>query len=163
MMLYRAGRLAVLLSTMFLAVACASSGVNRSAQNLGQRLQVQLAPDAMAAGAVLERLPYGARITIPEQALFANGGTELDDNGRYVLASVIEGLLDPRILRIEVAEAPEAGVGLQGARERAVTEYFQDYGLGQTLEPAIPQQAIEPGSVSATPQGLTITVNVVSS
>jgi hypothetical protein len=159
---FQIGCAAALLSPIFL-VACTSSGPSRSAQGLGQRLQTQLAGEIAAGQAVLEQLPDGARVTIPEQTLFPRGGVELDDKGRYVLASVIEGLLEPRITRIEVAEPPAATIGLQGARTRAVTEYFEDYGLGPTLLPSALQQEIPPAPGSTAPQGMTITVTMVSS
>jgi len=161
---FRAAGLAALLGPMLLVGACSSSGVGRSAQGLGQRLQTQLAPDITAGQVVLEQLPDGAQVTLTDQSLFPNGGTELSDQGRYVLASVIEGLLEPRITRVEVAGSSSEGyVGLQAARTRAVTQYFEDYGLGPTLLPAVSQQEMPPGAASSAPQGLTITVRIISS
>jgi flagellar motor protein MotB len=155
----RAELLAAIFSPMLLAAACSSSPVERSAQELGYRLQAHLAPDIAGGGAVLEQLPDGARVTLGEQALFPSGSTELDDKGRYVLASVIEALLAPRLLRIEVAESGTGPVGLQAARAQAVTRYFEEYGLG----PALQVSATPSGSVGAAPQELTITVRIVSS
>jgi hypothetical protein len=151
--------MAALLAPMLLAVACtSSSGVSRSAQELGQRLQVGLAPDVAAGRAALEPLPDGARVTLSDVALFPTGATELDDKGRYVLASVIQGLLSPRILLIEITESPASPVGLQGLKARAVTQYLEEYGLQSTLQPPVP-----PDSAGAVPRGLTITVSIVSS
>jgi hypothetical protein len=111
----------------------------------------------------LEQLPDGARVTLPQQSLFPIGRAELDDKGRFILASVIQGLLDPGILRIEVADPPGTPVGLQTDQARAVTQYFEDYGLGRALQPSAPSQDLPLGSVGTAPPGLTITVSVVSS
>jgi hypothetical protein len=159
----QAGCLVALLGPTLLVGACASSGIHRSAQDLGQRLQTQLAPDIAAGQATLEPLPDGARVTLTEPSLFPSGGTELDDKGRFVLASVIEGLLEPRILQIQLAESPATSVGSQAARVRAVTQYFEDYGLGPALRPPVPQEEAAPGSVGAPPPGMTITIGIQSS
>jgi flagellar motor protein MotB len=139
-------------------VACTSSG-NNSATNLVLRMQVLLAPDLAAGRAGLDQLPDGARVTLPEQSLFPPGRAELDDRGRFLLASVIQGLLDPGILRIDVAEPAPSPAYLQGPRASAVRQYFVDYGLGPTLQPA----AVPPASVDTAPQNVMITVNIISS
>lgn len=149
---------------MLLIVACSSSpGIGPTAQDLGQRLQVRLAPDISAGRATLDRLPDGARVTLVDQSLFPGGGAQLDDTGRDVLTRVIQSLLDPRILRVVVAESPAPQADLQDAQTGAVTQYFQEYGLGSVLQPATPQQGMAPGSVGAAPQALTITVSIRSS
>jgi flagellar motor protein MotB len=155
---FQAGRLAPLFLPMLFVVGCTSSG-NNSAANLGQRMQVLLAPDIAAGRAGLEQLPDGARVTLPERMLFPPGRDELDDKGRFLLASVIQGLLDPGILRIDVTEPAPSPAYLQGARASAVRQYFVDYGLGPVLQPA----AVPPGSVDTAPQDLMITVSIVSS
>jgi hypothetical protein len=162
MMGCQTGRLVIVLCPMLFVVACASSG-NRSVANLGQRMQILLGPDIAAGRVELDPLPDGARVTLPQQSLFPIGRSELDDNGRFLLASVIQGLLDPGILRIEIADAPGTPVGLQTAQARAVAQYFEDYGLGPTLQPAVAPQDLPPGSTGTPPPGLTITVNIISS
>jgi hypothetical protein len=161
MMRFFAVRRVAMFCPLLVVVACASG--NRSVSDLHQRMQLLLAPDIAAGRAGLERLPDGARVTLPQQALFPTGRSELDDKGRFVLASVIQGLLDPGILRIDIALAPGTPVGLQTAQARAVTQYFVDYGLGSSLEPAAPQPESPPGSVGEGVPGLTITVNIISS
>jgi flagellar motor protein MotB len=158
MMRFQAGRLVALFVPILSVVACTSSG-NNSAANLGQRMQVLLAPDIAAGRVGLEQLPDGARVTLPEQSLFPPGRGELDDRGRFLLASVIQGLLDPGILRIDVAEPAPSPAYLQGPRASAVRQYFVDYGLGPTLQPA----AVPPASVDTAPQNVMITVNIISS
>jgi hypothetical protein len=157
MMRFQTGRLVALFFPMLFVVACTSG--NNSAANLGQRMQVLLAPDIAAGRVGLEQLPDGARVTLPEQSLFPPGRGELDDRGRFLLASVIQGLLDPGILRIDVAEPAPSPAYLQGPRAAAVRQFFVDYGLGSTLQPA----AVPQGSVDTAPQDLTISVSIVSS
>jgi hypothetical protein len=157
MMRFQTGRLVALFFPMLLVVACTSG--NNSAANLGQRMQVLLASDIAAGRVGLEQLPDGARVTLPEQSLFPPGRGELDDRGRFLLASVIQGLLDPGILRIDVAEPAPSPAYLQGPRAGAVRQFFVDYGLGSTLQPA----AVPQGSVDTAPQDLTISVSIVSS
>jgi hypothetical protein len=159
MVFVKAGRLAVLLCPLLLVAACSSGD---PAQRLGERLQLRLAPDIASGNATLEQFPNGSRVTLTEQSLFSSGGTELDDKGRYVLASVIEGLLAPRILQIEVVEAPWSPAWMQGARVQNVKQFFEDYGLGTTLQPVIPPQGLPPGQVGIPPQGMAIAITVVS-
>jgi hypothetical protein len=161
MMGFQTGCRIALFLPMLFVVACTSG--NNSAANLGERMQVLMAPDIAAGRAGLEQLPDGARVTLPQQSLFPVGRSELDDKGRFILASVIQGLLDPGILRIDIAASPGTPVGLQTAQARAVTDYFVDYGLGPALQPSAPQQDLPPGTVGTAPPGLTITVSVVSS
>jgi flagellar motor protein MotB len=158
MMRFQVGRRVALLFPMLFVVACSCSG-NNSVANLGQRMQVLLAPDIAAGRVGLEQLPDGARVTLPEQSLFPPGRGELDDKGRFLLASVIQGLLDPGILRIDVAEPAPSPAYLQEPRAGAVRQFFVDYGLGSTLQPA----AVPQGSADTAPQVLTISVSVVSS
>jgi hypothetical protein len=160
MVFVQAGRLTAVLGLLLLVAGCASED---SAQLLGQRLQMRLAPDIAAGKATLEQHPNGARVVLTEQSLFSSGGTELDDKGRYVLASVVEGLLAPRILQIEVAEAPWSPAWMQGARRQAVKQFFEDYGLGATLQPVIPPQGLPPAQADIPPQGMVIAITVVSS
>jgi hypothetical protein len=152
-------RLAWLVPALSVA-ACAGHG-DRRVTNLDQRMQVLLAPDIAAGRVGLEPLPDGSRVTLPQQSLFPVGRAELGDNGRFLLASVIQGLIDPGILHIEIAEAPGTPVGLQTAQAQAVSQFFVDYGLGPSLQPAAPPQDLPPGAAAMPPPGVVITVNVV--
>jgi len=155
MMRFQAERRVALLGPLFLVAACSCG--NKSVANLDERLQLRLAPDIAAGRAVLEPLPDGARVTFAGQSLFAPGRAQLDDSGRFILASFIQGLLDPGILHIQIAEPPASPVYVQGARSQAVTEYFVDYGLGPSLQPA----TAPVGSADNPPQNLAITVSII--
>jgi hypothetical protein len=159
----QAGRVAAMVGLLLFATACSSETGTRGAPRLAERLQLRLAPDIVAGRATLEQLSDGARVTITDQALFPGSSTELDDNGRFTLASVIEGLLAPRILRVQMIETATAPAGMQEARARAVAEFFEDYGLGPTLQPPLVQSAAPPGAVVMAPQGMAIVITIIAS
>jgi hypothetical protein len=163
MLRFQAGRFARWLSPVLMVAACAAcSGFGQTVQTLGDRLQVQLKPDIDAGRVTLEPLPDGARVTLVEAALYPRGGAELDDQGRSVLTSVIQALLEPSLLQIEVAQSPAVPGSPPGARVQAVTQYFNDARLGPSLQQAAPPQAVPPDSNGSAPPGLTITVRITS-
>jgi hypothetical protein len=158
MMRFQAGRLAVLFSPLLMITACGSSGVRHATGDLNDRLQAQLAPDIAAGQATLQPLPDGAQVTLPEATTFSGGGGKLDAKGEHALASVIEGLLDPSLMRVELADAATTPQHLQDTRIQTVTQQFVQSGLGPSLQPAGPPPA--PPSVGTVPAALTITINV---
>jgi hypothetical protein len=145
-------RLAASLAPMLMLIGCTGSYWDDAPRVLGDRLQNRLTPELASGQAGLTRLPDGAQVVLTEQALFPGGGTELDDRGRYLMASVIEGLLEPTMLRIELAGTPGTPIGVQQARLLSVTQYLEDFRLGPQLQPALPQD------IAA--QGMAITVRV---
>jgi hypothetical protein len=149
---------AILLGSLLLVAAC-SCGTGTNVQTLNTRLQARLSPQLATNQATVQQLPDGSQVVLVDQSLFAAGGAQLNDGGRYVLASVIEGLLEPRLLRIEVADTPGTSPYLQNARAQAVTQYFVDYGLAPTLQPPAAQPVVP---VGVPPQGTTITVHLAS-
>jgi hypothetical protein len=153
----KTGRSALLLSPLLLVAACASAEFHGSNRQVANRLQVRLRPDIAAGSAQVQRTPGSARVTIADQSLFPKGGTELDDNGRLILARVIEGLLDPHIMRVDVMDSPTAPGYVQSGRVEAVRQFFRENGLGAALPP--PTATVAPAG--AAPQQLTITVSVV--
>ena len=52
--------------------------------------------------------------------------------------------------------------GPAGSRAQAVTLYFQEHLLGSAMQPLDLQQGVPVGAVGPAPQGLTITISVVS-
>lgn len=160
MMRLRMGPLAILVGAVLPVVACSSSTTQpeREARLLNERLELRLAQDIAANRATLEPLPEGARVTVSDRHLFPGDGTELDDKSRYTLASVVQGLLALRIVKIELADSQSASFGLQATRTQAVAKFFQNYGLGPVLAPAMPQLA----STGSPMQGFTITISIIA-
>jgi hypothetical protein len=151
MMRLPANHRAILLGSLLLTAAC-SSGT--PTPDLNARLQARLAPQIATNQAAVQQLPDGSQVLLIDQSLFADGGAQLNDKGQYILASVIEGLLEPRLLRIEITDQPTSAY-LQNARIQAVTQYFADYGLAPTLQPPS-------APIAATPPGTIIAIHVAS-
>jgi hypothetical protein len=152
-----ARRLAVLLP--LLLAACGPSG-QRTTQRLNDRLAEGTAPDVAAGNAVLQPLPDGARVTLLGSSLFPADERTLNDQTHDVRAGVIEGLLDPSLMRVQIVDTSGLPAEERDARVRNVTQYFVNNGLGSILVPAAPQAVLPPGPVGATPLGLTITISV---
>ena len=156
----QARRLAVLFSPLFLIAAC-SSGQQHTTRLLNQRLQAQLAPDIAAGNVTLQPLPEGAQVTLLGPSLFSNKVRTGEDQRPDLRSAVIEGLLDPRLMQIQLADTSNLPDNQRNARIRDVSRYFVAYGLGSTLQPSdVPPQAVAPGPGGSAPPGLTITINI---
>jgi hypothetical protein len=166
-----ARRLGVLLSPLLLVAACGSSGRQQTVRLLDERLLFELAPNIETGNAALQILPDGARVTllgplpitngrIPSGPS-SNGAKRTDDQTFDARASVIEGLLDPSLMRIQLADTSALPQAQRDARVQNVAHYFEAYGLGSTLQPAAEPQTMPPGPAGgAAPSGLTITIHV---
>jgi hypothetical protein len=159
MIRFQAGRHALMLGPMLFLAACGSSGVNHATRDLGDRLQARLGPDIAAGHAVLQPLQTGDRVILPNSTVFEPGRAELGDKGRDILASTIQGLLDPSLMRIEIADASATVDGMQTTRAQAVSQYFVAYGLGPSLRPAASPPA-PPLPANSSASGLAITIHV---
>jgi hypothetical protein len=152
-----ARRVAVLLSLMLILVAC-SSGQQHTTQDLNDRMQAELAPDIGAGNVALQALPDGDRITLLGSSQFPVNVRTLDDQLRDVRSSVVEGLLDPRLMRISVVDTSGLPPEQRQTRVNNVVRYFEAYGLAPSIQPAPPQQ---PLPAATAPPGLIITVGVL--
>src|SRR5689334_14764287 len=89
-----------MLTALLLLTAC--SGPPRP-QVLAHRLAETMTLQKPCTGqAGIEYLPNGARITLPDTELFLVGRTDISPCGQYALASVVEAMLDPRIMQIVI-------------------------------------------------------------
>lgn len=147
-------RIAVLLSPILLLAGC--GGLPGRATQLSDRFQTQLQPELASGQAGLVRLPDGACVTLADRALFNGGSAELSDKGRYALASVMQSLLAPRLLEVDVSEPATTSTTLQQARVNAVTQFLQEWQLAPPLQFPITVQAIP----TAVPQAMAITVRL---
>jgi hypothetical protein len=154
-----AGHLAVLLGPLLLIAACGPSPQQRTTQLLDDRLQTQLAHQIAAGRAVVQQLPDGARVTLLDSSLFPNGPRALDDQFPDIRADVIEGLLDPTLMRVQVADTSTLPADQRETRVRNVETYFTANGLGSMLVSAEPGPNGTAPAVAG-PAGLTITVSV---
>lgn len=147
----------LLLALPLLAIAaCAASPEQKTAQLLDRRLEAQLAPDIAAHRAVVERTQDGARVTLLDPLAFPADPDVLTERGADVRAGIVEGLLDPDLMRVRVTDTSNLPADRQDDRVRNVARYFIAYGVGPVLRPAEPAQAGAPG-----PAGLAIDISVV--
>jgi hypothetical protein len=159
-MLSLTGRLAGLPATLLLLGACSwDNGQHRTAELLNDRLQVTLAPDIAAGQAALQPLPNGALVTLLGNSDFRDQIDARDNRIREVRASVVQGLLDPSLIHIAVADTSSLTAGQRATRVRNVTQYFKDNGLALSLLPEGQAPALPAGAASApAPQGVTTTL-----
>jgi hypothetical protein len=143
------------LTPLLLLGACSfDHGLSRTTDLLNDRLQARLAPDIAAGTAAIQPLPNGARVTLLSGSQFSNDIDTLADKHREVRASVIQGLLDPALVHIAVADTSALPADQREARVRNVIEYFKANGVGQTILP----DTAPPPAVATAPPGLTLTV-----
>jgi hypothetical protein len=161
--------LAGLLCPLLLVAACGPSGEQRAAWELDQRLQARLAPDIAAGNATLQPLPEGAQVTLLGSAQIVPGPITRSPNivrmpsanGTDMRADVIEALLAPQLMRVQLADTSALPEYERQARLQDLEQFFVAYGLGSVLQPdegqAVPPP---PGPTGAAPAGLTITISV---
>jgi len=153
-------RRAMLLAPLLLLAACSSDhGLRRSAALLNDRLKVTMAPDIAGGTAAVQPLSNGALVTLLGNSDFPNTVDARADRFRDVRASVIEGLLDPSLIRVAVADTSPLPTYQRETRVRNVNQYFQDNGLSLTLVPDGPPPALPAGST--VPPGLGISIALV--
>ena len=152
----RSGCRATACGLVLLAAACTSSpNAGSVAAGLTQRLDMRLAPELASGQATLQQLPDGARVTLADGVLFPGGGVTLDGKGRYTVASVIQGLLEPSLLRIDIAGASAAPGAVQDLQARTVSAFFENYGI----KVSTPSSPVSPYIAPAAPvSGIAITI-----
>lgn len=148
-----APRRAALLSPLLLLTACGLFGHPDTARRLDDRLQARLAPDVAAGNAIVQPIPDGARVTLLGTSQFPVNEQALDDQQRDLRASVVEGLLDPSLMWIGLADTAALPQYQRDARIRNMARYFEVNDLGSTLQAA---PAPPPGA----PAGLMITITL---
>jgi hypothetical protein len=147
------GRLAVPLIPLILLAAC-GSGPQQSERLLDYRLQMDLATDVAAGRAVVEKVPGGDRVTLLGPSAFPTDEKALDDQTRDVRANVIGGLLNPSLMRVQIADSGPLPAYRRDTRVANVARYFTANGLGGVLVPP------DPAPAAAGPAGLAITISL---
>jgi hypothetical protein len=152
------GRLTGLLATVLLLGACSwDHGLSRTTELLNDRLQARMAPDIAAGKATLQPLPNGALVTLLGNSEFPDQIDAQTNRYREVRASVMQGMLDPSLIRIAVADTSNLTAEQRATRVHNVTRYFEDNGLALSLLPEGQTVVLPPGSSAApAPQGVTI-------
>jgi len=148
------------LAPLFLLTACGSDhGLHRSARELNDRLRVTMAPDIAAGNATVQPLSNGALVTLLGGSEFPDSLDAKADRYRDVRASVIQGLLDPSLVRIAVADTAPLPAYRRDIRVQNVNQYFQDNGLGLTLLPPTPAPVLPSGATVPPGLGIAITLD----
>jgi hypothetical protein len=92
-------------------------------------------------------LPNGTSIRLPGAALFLSGRPDLSPCGQYTLASVVQTMLDPRIMQVVIE--PEDGATAEGSplslrRADTVKAMLSNVGFTQKQPPVVVQPAAAP-------------------
>jgi hypothetical protein len=148
-------RHAIVLTPLILLAACGSgSSYQHSTRLLDQRLNASLAADVAAGRATVQTLPDGDRVVLLGPSSFPADAKALDDQTPDVRANVIEALLDPSLMRVQVADTSTLPAYQRDFRVRNVAQYFVANGLGAVLVPP----GSEAAPVDAT--GLVLTIRL---
>jgi hypothetical protein len=145
-------RHATVLIPLILLAACGSSGPQHTARLLDERLNTDLAPDVAAGRATVQTIDGGNRVTLLGLASFASD-PRTDGQDPDARANVIEALLDPSLMRVEVADTSTLPPYQRDTRVQNVQHYFVTNGLESVLVPSGPD-------VAAGASGLVLTIHV---
>jgi hypothetical protein len=154
-------RLAAMVGLLLPVAGCGPSDQQRSTQLLIDRLQTTMSPSIGTGTAILQPLPDGARVTLLGPSMFPTDDVAQENEDILRRASLIQGLLDPSLMRIQVADTSALPAVTRDTRVRNVMQYFQDFGVGSTLGPAPPLPSTPAGTAPPPPpRGLIITISV---
>jgi hypothetical protein len=118
-------------------------------QVLNSRVAARMAPPQVCTSqATVEYLPNGARISLPDTVLFVVGRTDISPCGQYALASIVEAMLDPRLMQVIIEpggdlDSPDAYL----PRERTTSLKATLSNIG--FVPDQPPVLVQPAPVSA--------------
>jgi hypothetical protein len=143
-----------------MATSCGPSGQQRAAWEVDHRLEDRLAPDIAAGNATVQPLPDGAQVTLLNPAQLPSGTEPAGGSSGDIRAHVVQGLLNRRLMRIQLADTSPLPQDQQQAQVQNLTQYFIENRLGPTLQPAAPPQEMPPGPGGGAPAGLAITITV---
>jgi hypothetical protein len=133
------------LVALLLLSAC---GGPSSTDVLNTRVSRRMAPDLLCNKTVrVEYLPNGARISMPDSALFTVGRADLSACGRYAMASAVEAMLDPGIMQVVIEPSGDieaSYAGLARRRADALKGMFTNAGF----DPFQPPVLVQPTSSS---------------
>ena len=142
---------------LFVAACSSTPSPGVIADDLNARLNERLASEIASGQAAVQPLPDGARVTLADGTVFSVGGVTLNDRGQYTVTSVIQALLAPTLLEIDVSGSSAASMTVQDSQARAVSKFFVDYGIIATPVPSVMPQ--EPPGTGV--PVLTITIRAI--
>ena len=146
------------LTALLLLAAC---GEPSSPEVLNTRVAESMAPDQLCnTKASVEYLPNGARISMPDGALFTIGKSDLSACGQYAMTSAVQAMLDPGIMQVVIEPGGDIEASYAGlARQRAdiMKAMFTNVGFVSFQPPVLVQ------TNSAAPAGVWGVVLTVAS
>lgn len=148
-------RTAVLLIPLVLLTACGGAQERRTARLLNHRLHDRLAADIAANNVALQSTPGGARVTFLDLSAEPGGPLASARPTTSARASLIEGLLDPALMRVSLDDTSTLPSDQKARRVANLTQYFQANALGDIVTP--PSSSDAP---AAAPPGATVTIRV---
>jgi hypothetical protein len=143
---------------MLAALSLAACSEPPPVQVLNSRVAASMSPvQPCNRPASVEYLANGARIRIPDTALFTVGRKDLSECGQYAVASAVEAMLDPRIMQVVIEpggdlDAPDAFM----PRERVGSLRASLSNLG--FVPAQPPVLVQPAAVPSRDWGIVLTI-----
>jgi hypothetical protein len=118
-----------------------------STQQVQSRATTSLSPtQACNSQSSVEYLPNGALVRIPDTSLFVIGRTEVSDCGRYVLSSVVEAMLDPRLMQVIVQPAGDTEAYLPRERAGTLVALLSHPGFVPRQPPVVVQPPLVPSA-----------------
>ena len=126
-------RAAAVFGPLILLAACASDQ-QRSVDMLNCRLATTLKPEIDDNRVALQPLADGARVTLLDASKLPDDAGALDNRTRDPRASMIEGLLDPTLMKLTVADTGQAAEAERQKRVQSFVQYLEAYRLGPTLQ-----------------------------
>ncbi len=104
-------------ATIFAVAACSGS---QPVQELSDRVAAPLSHrESCAHIASVQYLSDSVLVRIPDAALFKTNQTKLTECGQFVLTSLIQSMLDPRMMRVAIEQANLSPAFSSLSRERA--------------------------------------------
>jgi hypothetical protein len=151
---------------VLLLAACAPApDMDDMSRNLTQRLNERLAANIAGGTAAVAQTPDGAQVTLANAVLFPPGSnTALNAGGQTLVTGVIQGLLAPKYMQVQIAGDPAAPEYVRAQQVDAVSGYFEGYLLGPSLRPvSIAPAPLPVGPVGASAPGFAIAIHVAPS
>ncbi|HYZ20657.1 MAG TPA: hypothetical protein VE690_00740 [Rhodopila sp.] len=146
----------IIVAGLLVMLAGCADPTRYAARHLQQRLQTNLSPQIASRQVTVDNAADGARVILPEPALFVPRGADLTVDGAYLVASVTESLLDPHLMQVNVTDTSGVPDNLRTARMRSVRNYVEASELG----PSLPIGAAAQSRVNVPPEAMVVDIRV---
>jgi hypothetical protein len=142
---------------LILLGAC-TSDKQRSVDLLNRRLQTSMKVELADNRATVQPLADGAVVTLLDSARLPEDVGAMDNRERDPRASMVEGLLDPSLMQLFVADTGGGPVFQRQKRVDSFKQYLEEWRLITTLQTA---QVLPAAATADAPAGLAVTIRVI--